>query len=961
MFDHMLERIKENFMNMITSRLLVLVLILFGMGGYLIYTIFQLQIVRGEEYYNNFQLSITKERTILPTRGNILDRNGKLLAYNELAYSVTIEDVYESGKDKNANLNATISRLIDMIEQNGDHIISDFHIVLDNSGNYRFNVEGTQLLRFLADVYGYSYIDDLKEKERNATAADVIDYLCGSAPTSRYGIGDYKKEGSSRTFVPGYGYTKTQVLKLVTVRYAMSANSFQKYIATTVANNVSPKTVAVVMENADILDGVAIAEGTVRKYNDSVYLSQIIGYTGKVAQEELQELQQQDAAYDLNDTVGKSGIEASMETVLQGKKGSETVYVDNLGKVIETSDRVESVAGNDIYLTIDADLQRVCYHLLESRLAAILLDKIDNIKEFKIPEGGAGGNIRIPIYDVYFACINNNIIDTAHFSSEHADETERLVYETYLAKKERVYATLREELEETCTPYQNMTEEYQNYESYIVSMLNDRNIILKDAVDHNDETYIAWTQDEVISLNEYLNYAIAQNWINVSELDIDARYSDSVEIYQKILDYIFERLDTDRDFEKRLYRYMINNDELTGRQICELLMEQEIVNVPEDEVAQLRSGRETAYVFMRNRIENLDITPAQLALDPYSGSIVITDVNTGDVLALVSYPSYDNNKMANGVNAAYYAQLQSDLSRPMINYATQQRTAPGSTYKIVSATAGLTENVITTTDTITCTGLFDKITPSPRCWISPGAHGSLNVTGGLQHSCNWFFYEVGYRLGIVGDTYNDRVSLNKLAKAAELYGLNETSGVEIEEYAPEVSDSDGVRSAIGHGTNNYTTVGLARYVTTIANSGTCYNLTLVDKIVDHNNELVEDHEAQVRNQIDMDADYWDAIHTGMRRVVEGKAYYADLGIEVAGKTGTAQESRSRSNHALFISYAPYEDPEISVTVRVANGYTSDYSAQIARDVYEYYYHLKSEDEIITGTAGSLAGGSINAD
>lgn len=948
-------------MNMVASRLLVLLLLLFGMGGYLIYTIFQLQIVRGEEYYNNFQLSITKERTILPTRGNIFDRSGKLLAYNELAYSVTIEDVYESGRERNAKLNATILRLIDMIEGNGDQIINDFHIVLDNNGDYRFNVEGTQLLRFLADIYGHPLIDDLEEDEKNATASEVIDYLCGTSPSSRYGIGDYKDADDTDSFTPGYGYSREAVLKLVTIRYAMSANSYQKYIATTVANNVSEKTVAVVMENADVLDGVAISEGTIRKYNDSVYFSQIIGYTGKVDQEELKTLQEQDPTYDLNDTVGKSGIEASMETILQGRKGSETVYVDNLGKVIETSDRVESVAGNDIYLTIDADLQRVCYHILESKLAGILLDKIDNIKEFKVPEGGSGGNIRIPIYDVYFACINNNILDVSHFQAEDAGETEQLVYQAYLDKKARVAATLRQELEETCTPYNALTEEYKNYESYIVSMLYDQDIIMRSKLDRNDETYIAWTKDEVISLNEYLNYAVAMNWVNVSALDIDSRYSDSVEIYAKIVDYIMERLNRDNSFDKRMYRYMINNDELTGRQICSLLLEQDIVELPEEERRQFEAGSETPYAFMRNRIQNLDITPAQLALDPYSGSIVITDVNTGDVLALVSYPSYDNNKMANGVNARYFASLQSDLSSPLLNYATQQRTAPGSTYKIVSATAGLTEGVITTTDTITCTGLFDKITPSPKCWISPGAHGALNVTGGLQHSCNWFFYEVGYRLGITGDSFSDSLALGKLAKAADLYGLSETSGVEIEEYAPEVSDTDAVRSAIGHGTNNYTTVGLARYVTTIANGGTCYNLTLVDKIEDHNGDLVKDNHAEVRNTIDMDASYWNAIHSGMRKVVESKAYYADLDVAVAGKTGTAQEDRTRANHALFISYAPYEDPEISVSVRVANGYTSDYSAQIAREVYEYYYGLKEESEIITGTAGALQGGTINAD
>ena len=190
-------------MNMITSRLLVLVFVLFGMGGYLIYTIFQLQIVNGEEYYNNFELSITRERTIIPTRGNILDRDGNLLAYNELAYSVTIEDVYESGRTRNAKLNETIYKLIKMIEQSGDQIINDFHLVLDNNGNYQINVEGTQLLRFLADIYGYPTIDELMEKERTATPDEVIEYLCGTSASSHYGIGGYTDEDDSSSFVPG--------------------------------------------------------------------------------------------------------------------------------------------------------------------------------------------------------------------------------------------------------------------------------------------------------------------------------------------------------------------------------------------------------------------------------------------------------------------------------------------------------------------------------------------------------------------------------------------------------------------------------------------------------------------------------------------------------------------------------------------------------------------------------------
>ena len=214
---------------------------------------------------------------------------------------------------------------------------------------------------------------------------------------------------------------------------------------------------------------------------------------------------------------------------------------------------------------------------------------------------------------------------------------------------------------------------------------------------------------------------------------------------------------------------------------------------------------------------------------------------------------------------------------------------------------------------------------------------------------------------MIGDTFHNEIGLNMLAKYADMYGLSEKTGIEIEEAEPEISDLDAVRSAIGQGTNNYTTIGLSRYVTTVANSGTCFNLTLLDKITDHDGDVLENCTAEVRNTISMEPGYWKAIHTGMRGVVESKAYYSNLGINVAGKTGTAQESKSRPNHALFVSYAPYEQPEISVTVRVAHGYTSDYAAQIAREVYKYYFHLEDADKIITGNATGIEQGTINGD
>lgn len=956
----MFDNFKENFFNMVTSRVFVLILVLICIGGILINRIFDLQIVHGEEYLDSFQMKIRKERTIKGSRGCIYDRNGNLLAYNELAYSVTIEDVYESGRNKDLKLNATIYKLINIIESNGDTISSDFKIILDQNNRYIFTVEGTQLSRFLADVYGRTTIDKLEEKERTATAQEVVDYLCG---WNRFRIGSYTDEDTSDTFIPGNGYTREEVLKILSIRYDMNNNSYQKYIATTVATDVSEETVSVVMENNAELQGVSIVEDTVRKYVDSVYFAHILGYTGKVSQDELVALQEEYGGdtYDLNDTVGKLGIEKSMESYLQGTKGSETIFVNSVGKVTETTDYVEPVAGNDIYLTIDKDLQIAAYKILEEKLASILYTNIINAKEFNTNDVSSS-KIKIPIYDVYYALINNNVIDTSHFAEADAGETEKAVHGMYVERKASVFDTLRMELTETMTAYENLDMEYQVYESYIAEMLYNNGIIVESRVDRSDATYIAWTTDEVISLNEYLNYCIAMNWIDVTRLDLDSQYSDSEEIYTQIVNYIFEQLDEDFDFTKRIYRFMIKNDIISGTQICKILLEQELVEVSTEELEKFERGIISAYTFIMNRIQNLDITPAQLALDPHSASMVITDVNTGDVLALVSYPGYDNNKMANGVNAEYYAQLLNDQSTPLINYATRQMTAPGSTFKMVSATAGLMDGIITPYSTFTCTGLFESISPPPTCWIYPrGTHGSLNVTGGIRHSCNMFFYELAYRLGTTGDTYSSETGLKRLEAYADMYGLTETSGIEIEESTPQFATEDAVRAAIGQDNNSYSTVGLARYVTTVANSGTCYNLTLIDKITDHSGNLLEDRSAEVRNTIDMDDSYWDAIHLGMRQMIESNAYYKDMKVNVAGKTGTAEENKKRANHALFVCYAPYEEPEIAIATRIAYGYTSSYAARTAKDVLQYYFDLADEDELITGVATQMTGSTAVTD
>jgi penicillin-binding protein 2 len=332
--------------------------------------------------------------------------------------------------------------------------------------------------------------------------------------------------------------------------------------------------------------------------------------------------------------------------------------------------------------------------------------------------------------------------------------------------------------------------------------------------------------------------------------------------------------------------------------------------------------------------------------------VVITNVNTGEVLALVTYPGYDNNRLANSIDADYYNELLNDLSLPLVNRATQQKTAPGSTFKAITAIAGLEEGKISTSELITDRVLFDKIDPSPSCWSKSG-HGSINVSQAIRHSCNYFFYEVGYRLSLDSSgKFVDKLGIQKLTKYAEQFGLNDKTGIEIAESQPQIATEYPVTAAIGQSDNNYTNVGLARYMTTVANKGTCFNLSLIDKTTDSDGNLIQDYTPTVRNTLSIKDSTWNAVHLGMRMVVENTTAFNGLSVQVAGKTGTAQESKSRGNHALFVGFAPYENPEIAFSVQIAYGYTSANAAEIASDVVKYYYNIGEEDDVLKGVASA---------
>lgn len=943
----MFDKIKELVGNIFKSRLLVLTAFMVLLTVILVYRMVNLQIVNGQEYLDNYSLRIEKTRELPSTRGNIYDRNGKLLAYNELAYAVMLEDngSYDSVDEKNESLNQEIYQLIKTLDQNGDSIKNDFYVSYSAKEGYQFTVSGTTLKRFLADVYDHKSTDGLQFNkklgyhEAEATPEQVIDFLSSDA---RYDISEK--------------YNEYDRYRIMTLRYAIAQNSYQKFILTTLATGVSDETVAWVSENADQLQGMSISEETIRKYKDSKYFSHIIGYTGKISVEEYESLSQTNDSYSLTDVVGKSGIEQVMDETLQGTKGYEKVSVDNVGKVIETRERKEPKAGNDVYLSIDMDLTKAIYHLLEQELAGILYSKITNIKSYT-PSGSAS-DILIPIDDVYFSLINNNVVDIAHFKDENASETEKAVYAAYEQKEGAVISMVESLLAGIVdTPFGSLEEESQDYITEVINRLKSEGTLDTDEIDTTDDTFQAWKEGE-ISLSAYLNYAVTKGWVDITKFSIEGQYSDSDEIFQALSSYILNDLREDIDFQKLVYKYMIRQNLISGTQLCLLLYEQGVLPNDEAQVAALRSGSVGAFQFIKEKVRSLDITPAQLALDPCSASCVITDVNTGELLACVSYPGFDNNRLANSVDSEYYTALNQDLSLPLYNHATQQRTAPGSTFKMVSATAGLTEGVISPGTLIQDKGQFDRFADGPKCWIYPSSHGSINVTEAIRDSCNYFFYEVGYELSMSGENYNEEKGLKVITNYASLYGLDSCTGIEIPENEPQIATEYPVTAAIGQSNHNYTTTELARYVTAVANSGTVYNETLLKKVCSPDGKVLKEFAPTVKNQLDVVArSTWDAIHSGMRMVVQNLDSFADMGIEVAGKTGTAQQVSNRANHALFLGYAPYANPQISIATRIAYGYTSHNAADVSAQILKYYFKLADIKDLLRGQAANVGASS----
>ena len=665
----------------------LLIVFVYIIGIILLIQLFNIQIIHGQEYLEKSSSRLTRETTILAARGNILDRNGNILAGTTTKYSL---ELYKSKIDKNT-LNNTILKVIEVLEKNGDTYKDEFPIKINP---IEFTISEERKKRWLKN-------NDLDE---NLTAEQVLQ--------------KYKEEYEIQN------ENIEEIRKIIAVRYGIEQEGYSSMSSYTISKNISQQSVAIFKEQSLDFPGIDIKSSPIRTYLNGSLASHTIGYIGLISDEEYKN----NIGYSMNDYIGKAGIEYVFEKTLRGQNGTKQTDMSIDGKITGEYITKEAIQGNDVVLTIDANLQTVAENALKT-----------NIQKIRNGEFG------------------------------------------------------------------------------------------------------------------------------------EARQVDS-------------------------------------------------------------------------------------------GSVVVLDVKTGEILALVSYPDFEPELFIEGISTEKWNEYTQGSHSALINRTIQSAYAPGSIFKMVSAIAGLETGAVNSTETIYDTGIYPK-GYNPRCWIYSDkgiGHGPLNVSGAIKNSCNYYFYELITRMGI-----------DELEKYATYFGLGQKTNIEL---PGEVSGTlagkklyetlgqtwyygNSLSAVIGQAENNFTPIQIARYIAMLTNGGKDIDITIVKDIIKTDgtkeerqtiNNYVKDKiklAERTKENLEIKQENLNVVLEGMKSVTTetgGTAYsvFRNFDIEVGGKTGSA-EAGGKVN-AWFVGFAPYENPEIAIVVMVENGSHGYYTAEVAKEIIEQHFRLRED-------------------
>ena len=673
----------------------VLTVFMYIVGIILIVQLFNLQIVHGAEYREQSNTRLTRETTLEAQRGTIMDKSGNVLVSSEMKFEL---ELYKTKID-DATLNQSILNIIAVLEKYGVSYPDSFPITINP---YGFKLEGEDLVDWL-DYYGI---------EENATAEEAFN-----------------------EFKDKYEITNTDVVearKIMCIRYEITTKGYSSTRALTIAKDIPREAVAEFSENNSKYPGVNIVVTPETKYTMGSLAANVLGYTSTISAEEYKEKKD---TYDQDDIIGKTGIEYVFEEYLKGQDGVKQIDMAVDGTITAEYTAKEAVAGSDIILTIDANLQQVAEQALAENMQ-------------KIRAGGFG----------------------------------------------KAYNVISE-------------------------------------------------------------------------------------------------------------------------------------------------------------------------------SCVVMNVKTGEILAIVSYPTYNPSDFIGGISTENWNKYINDESKPLVNKAIQASYSPGSIFKMVTAIAGLESGVINANTQINDTGVYTKYErygTRMNCWYYTDyhrGHGWLNVVGAIEKSCNYFFYETADRMGI--DT---------LVKYAKYFGLGTKTGVELQDETsgvlanPETKaklhpdestwgPGDTLNAAIGQGDNEFSPLQMAKYISMLANGENKIDVSIVKTIRnsdgteesrDNINKFIKQKlglEDEQDQDVTINPQNLKTVLEGMRSVTEegtAASIFRDFEIAVGGKTGSAEAPGNKVN-AWFAGFAPFDDPEIAVVVMAENGGHGYYTADAVKQIMREYFGMNLED------------------
>ena len=683
----------------VNIRFNIINILVYLIGIILIVQLFNLQVVHGESYREQSNTRLSRSSVIKAARGSILDRSGNELAGVKTENNIEIYKTNISDEE----LNKSVLNLVELLNKYEIGYDDTFPVKINP---FEFTISGDELTNWKKK---YKIAED-------ATAEEAFYKF-----KNKYEITNDNVE---------------EIRKIISIRYIITTTGYSATKSITIATNVNEEVVAQISERNSDFPGVSISTNAARTYLAGNLAAHVIGYTGKIKEDEYNANKD---TYNIDDIIGKTGIEYVFEKYLKGTDGEKQVEMSVDGTITGETVAKNAIAGSDVVLTIDSNLQKVTQDSLEN-------------------------------------CINK--IRSGGFA----------------------------------------------------------------------QTY-----------------------------------------------------------------------------------------------------------------------------DAQGGAAVVMNVNTGEVLATASYPTFEPQWFVGGISQENWAYLRDDSRHPQLNKTIQSTYEPGSTFKMVTAIAGLETGAITTKERINDTGVYKKYNMEWKCWYYTSyhrGHGYQNVTQALQHSCNYFFYETGDRMGI-----------DNLSKYALHFGLGKKTGIELpnekegavaskETYAKlrnggRIGPGDVLNASIGQGDNNFTPMQIAKYISSIANGGNVVKPTIVKSILNSDgSEVSRDEITQYTNEklgysdtddgITISQESVNVAKEGMRMAASeagGTAYNIFKGFnqEVAGKTGSAEAGKDKNGNDLvnawFVCFAPYEKPEVAVVVMIENGGHGNYAAEVARDVLTQYFGMNESTEI----------------